>query len=161
SGRHPEVRGSRKVIEGLIQSLKSGMNFTDAMTREQGWMPEFDIALLSVGEQTGRLDKSLSMLANYYESRAQLIRDTISNMVPTLATLHVFLLIFPLTYLISFVLGIFNGDNSQCIPFLMEKAVVFGSLYAVTFFLVFACQGQRGESWRGFVEFLFGLVPIL
>jgi type II secretory pathway component PulF len=161
SGRHPEIRGSKKVVEGLIQSLKSGLTFTDSMTREHGWMPEFDIALLSVGEQTGRLDKSLSLLANYYEARAKIIRDTISGMVPTLATVHVFLLLFPLSYLTSFVLGIFNNNYAQCIPFLIEKAIVFGGLYAVTFFLIFAFQGQRGEAWRGFVESLFGWVPIL
>lgn len=161
SGRHPEVRGARKTVEGLIQSLKSGMTFTESMTREQGWMPDFDIALLSVGEQTGRLDKSLSLLANYYEARAKIIRDTIGGMVPTIATLHVFLLIFPLSLLISFVLGIFNGDYSKCIPFFVEKAVVFGGLYGVTIFLIFACQGQRGETWRGLVESIFGWVPIL
>jgi type II secretory pathway component PulF len=161
SGRHPEVRGSKKVVEGLIQSLKSGMNFTDAMTREHGWMPEFDIALLSVGEQTGRLDKSLRLLANYYEARAKIIRDTISSMVPTLATVHVFLLLFPLSLLTSFVLGVFNNQYSQCIPFLIEKVVVFGGLYGVTFFFIFACQGQRGESWRSIVESVFSWVPIL
>jgi type IV pilus assembly protein PilC len=161
SGRHPEVRGSKKVVEGLIQSLKSGLTFTESMTREHGWMPEFDIALLSVGEETGRLDKSLSLLANYYESRAKIIRDTISSMVPTLATLHVFLFLFPLSLFISFALGVFNNDYGQCIPFLIEKAVVFGGLYGITFFFVFACQGQRGEAWRSIVESLFGLVPIL
>lgn len=161
SGRHPELRNSRKVVEGLIESLKSGMTFTESMTREQGWMPEFDIALLSVGEQTGRLDKSLSLLANYYESRARIIRDTISGTVPTLATLHVFLLIFPLSYFIAFALGIINSNYSQCIPFLTEKAVVFGGLYGITLFFIFACQGQRGETWRGIVESIFNWVPIL
>lgn len=161
SGRHPEVRGSRKFVGGLIESLKSGLTFTESITREHGWMPEFDIALLSVGEQTGRLDKSLSLLANYYESRAKLIRDTISSMVPTLATLHVFLLLFPLPLLISFVLGLFNSDFRQCIPFLIEKVVVFGGLYGVTLFFIFACQGQRAEAWRSIVESLFGWVPIL
>jgi len=161
SGRHPELRGSQKVVGGLIESLKSGMTFTESMTRESGWMPEFDIALLSVGEQTGRLDKSLSLLASYYESRAKIIRDTISGMVPTLATLHVFLLIFPLNYLIALAMGIFNGDYRQSIPFLIQKAVVFGGLYGITFFFVFACQGQRGEAWRGIVESIFGCVPIL
>lgn len=161
ASRHPEVQNSRKTVEGLIQSMKSGLTFTESMMREHGWLPDFDIALLSVGEQTGRLDRSFTLLANYYESRAKIIRDTIHNMVPTLATLHVFLLIFPLYYLISFVQGLLNSNYASCIPFLVEKAVVFGGLYAVTLLLIFACQGQRGETWRAFVESIFGLVPVL
>src|SRR5215475_3449102 len=95
AGRHPEVRGSRKTVNELMQSMQSGLTFTESMTRAQGWMPEFDVALLSVGEQSGRLDQSFKLLGKYYESRATVIRDTISDLFTTLATLHVFLLIFP------------------------------------------------------------------
>ncbi len=45
-------------------------------------------------------------------------------------------------------MGIINNDYAQCIPFLIEKIVVFGGFYGVVLMLIFACQGNRGEGWR-------------
>jgi len=131
------------------------------MTRVQGWLPEFDIALLSVGEESGHLDASFKLLADYYAIRAGIIRDTIAGLVITTVTLHVFLLIFPLGLLISFVQGIFDNDYTQCLPFLVEKAAVFGTLYGTVLLLIYACQGKRGERWRSIMESFIGLIPLL
>ena len=161
ASRHPEVRGSRRTVQDLMQYMQSGLNFTESMARVHGWMPDFDVALLSVGEQAGRLDQSFKTLASFYESRAKVIHDTIADLVTTTATLHVFLLVFPLRYLQWFAIGIFQNNYSLCIPFLLQKAAVFGILYLTVFFFIFACQGQRGESWRAFVESVFSPIPVL
>ncbi len=158
---NPAARGSRSTILGIISHLKSGLTFTDSMKRVQGWMPEFDVALLSVGEKSGRLDSSFKTLASYYATRAKVIRDTISGLIVTLATLHVFLLVFPLPLLVAFVLGILNNNFAQCLPFLIEKLIVFGGGYGLVFLFLFAGQAQRGEAWRAIVESVFGVVPIL
>ena len=165
-----------RVVNVLIQYLHEGHTFTDAMQMVSGqkrgvdavlkpsrsyWLSDFDIALLSAGEESGRLDIAFRTLARYYATRAKIIRDTIAGMLVTLATLHVFLLICPLDYLIGFVKGIIDGDPSQCAPFLIEKVVAFGSLYGIVFFFILACQGNRGEKWRTLVENVFGIVPIL
>ena len=162
SSRSASVRSSRKTILGLIENLQAGYTFTDSMKRVQGWMSEFDIALLSVGEESGRLDVSFKLLSNYYTTRAKIIRDTISGLITTMATLHVFLLIFPLGLFTDFVVkGIFQGQYSMCLPFIIEKIVVFGSLYGLVLFLIFACQGKRGERWRLLVESIFQMIPLL
>jgi type IV pilus assembly protein PilC len=131
------------------------------MTKVQGWMPEFDVALLSVGEQSGRLDNSFKILASYHASRAKIIRDTISGMIITIMTLNVFLLVFPIGYLQGFALGIINNNFAQCIPFLVEKTVVYGGFYGMILLLIFACQGSRGGSWRALLESIFGVIPVL
>ena len=158
---NPEVRVSRKTISGLIHWLKSGLTFGDSMIKVQGWLPEFDIALLSVGEKSGRLDESFKLLSVYYASRATIISDTIAGLLTTGATLHVFLLIFPLGYFTEFVMGLMNNEYSRCVPFLVEKAVVFGALYGGVVFLIFACQGKRGEGWRALMEALAQMIPLL
>ena len=156
------VRGSRKTIRGLIENLQAGHTFTDSMKRVQGWMSEFDIALLSVGEQSGRLDISFKQLSNYYQTRAEIIRETISGLFTTIMTVHVLLLVFPPMLLGQFVArGILGGDYSQCLPFILEKVLAFGILYGAVFFLIFACQGKRGEKWRLMVESIFQLIPFL
>lgn len=161
AARNPAVRGSEKAVTQLINHLKSGLTFTDSMVRVRGWLPEFDIALLSVGENSGRLDLSFRQLSAYYEARAKIIRDTIAGLATTVLTLHVFLLIFPLGFLISFAQGIFYSNFAQCLPFLIQKLIVFGVGYAVVFLLIYASQGNRGEYWRSVVEGITGTIPIL
>ncbi len=161
AGKNPAVGSLRKIIPVLIGHLQDGLTFSDSMVRIHGWLPEFDVALLSVGEQSGRLDNSFKLLAGYYSTRAAIIRDTIAGLIVTIATLHVFLLVFPLNLWISFALGIYHHQYAECIPFIIEKAVVFGAIYGIVLFLIFACQGNRGGKWRFTVESLLGLVPIL
>jgi len=162
ASRNPAVRSSRKTIHELSYHLQSGLTFSESMNRVQGgWMPEFDVALLSVGEHAGRLETSFKLLSVYYSSRASVIRDTIVGLLITMATLHVFLLVFPLSYLVMFAQGIIYADYERCIPFLLEKLVAFGLLYTSIFFLIFACQGRRGEGWRSIVEAVVSPIPLL
>jgi type II secretory pathway component PulF len=162
TSRNSAISGSRKTILQLIDNLKAGHTFTDSMAQAQGWLSEFDMAILSVGEQSGRLDVSFRLLSNFCGARAKIFRDTISGLISTLATLHVFLLIFPLTLLISFVVdGIFGGHSAACVPFIIEKVLVFGGLYGLVLFFIFASHGRRGIRWRSLVESMFHCVPIL
>jgi type II secretory pathway component PulF len=131
------------------------------MSLVHGWLPDFDTALLSVGEQSGRLDQSFRLLASYYDSRAKLIRDTLAGLMVTAATLHVFLLVMPLGFLIEFAQGVMNGDLKQMLPFIIEKIAVYGILWGSIFLSIFASQGNRGEGWRSAVESVLGCVPVL
>ena len=157
----PGIGVPRRTVLELIQQIHAGHTFSESLLRSEGWIPAFDIALISAGEQAGRLDGSFKLLATYYSTRARLLRDMIAKMMVTAATFHVFLLIFPLSYLIEFAQGIFNGRYSMCVPFLIEKAIVFGSLYGFIFFLLYAGQGQRSETWRIVIESFTHMVPIL
>lgn len=161
-GRNAALRGSRQTIRKLVENLQAGHTFKDSMARVQGWLSDFDMAILSVGEQSGRLDVSFRMLANYCAARAKIIRDTISGLLTTIATLHVFLLVFPLKLFVAFVVeGLMNGNYAACVPFIVEKLVLFGGLYGVVIFLIFACQGRRGVRWRSLVESIFQCIPLL
>ena len=71
---NPSMRGSRRTIAGLIRNLEAGLTFSESMQRVQGWMPEFDIAMLSVGETSGRLDSSFRLLSAYYAARGKKCR---------------------------------------------------------------------------------------
>ncbi|HEU5395973.1 MAG TPA: type II secretion system F family protein [Verrucomicrobiae bacterium] len=158
---HSALRGSRKHLLELVSHLNNGLTFSESMVAVHGWMPEFDVALLSAGERSGRLDISFKTLAGYYATRAQIIRDTLSRMIVTAATLHVFLVIFPLGLLIGFVQGILYDNYRQCLPFILEKIIVFVGLYTIAFASIYAGQAGRGEKWRASIEYLAQLVPFL
>jgi len=177
------LRASRQTIERLISYLQQGHTLKDSIQIIQTGrieaeklpgmeislmphsgkfaIPEFDLELLSVGEETGRLDAVFKQLSEYYAAKAKIIRDTISGLLVTIATLNVFLLVFPLSFLILLVQGVMDNDWHQCLPFIFEKLFIFGALYGIVFFFIFASQGTRGENWRAMMEFIFQCVPIL
>jgi type IV pilus assembly protein PilC len=156
-----KLRVSRKVMVTLLEHLKNGLSFGDSMAQVYGWIPEFDIALLSAGEHAGRLDYSFKQLGMYYDTRAAVIRETLGGLWRTAITFHVFLLLFPLGFLFDFILGILNGDYLKCVPFVVERVAAFALLWGTVFLLIFACQGSRGEPWRAIMERISRLVPIL
>lgn len=158
---NPSIRVSRKDIFGLIKALESGMTFSQSMYQVQSWLPEFDIALLTAGEQSGRLDTSFKLLSTYYSSRAKIIHDTIAGLATTLITLHVFIMVFPLALLTELAQGLFTGDYSRCIPFVVQKVATFGILYGSVFLVLYACQGKRGEQWRAILEMISLKIPVL
>lgn len=179
TGRNRSIGIPQRVIQQLLHHLNEGHTFSDSMQLVAGqkrspqgidtttrpnreyWLSDFDIALLSAGEESGRLDSAFKVLARYYATRARIIRDTISGLLTTAATLHVFLLIFPLYLLIALAQGIMDNNFLMCVPFIINKILVFGALYGTIFFLIFACQGNRGESWRAMVESVFNVIPLL
>lgn len=148
-------RSARKALSQIHQRLLEGQTFSQAMGRLGGWVPAFDTALLSAGEQSGRLDLIFKSLSGYYKARAQITRDAISEMLRSILTIHVFCLIFPLPLLVD---GVARGLWT---PFLLEKIAIFGTLYGVTFLFAYACQGQHGEKWRLLLETISRRIPFL
>lgn len=159
--RNRATGSMRKYLPMVIERLRNGLTFSDSLRQVTGWLPEFDVALLSAGEQSGRLDVSFKQLADYYATRAKIIRDSIGRSFITIATLHVFLLVFPIGLLQEFAIGIRDKSFSECMPFIFEKIAIFGALYALVFFLIFSFQGNRGGRWRTALEWLLHLIPIL
>jgi type IV pilus assembly protein PilC len=161
AGNNVSLRSSRKYIATLLEHMRDGQTLSDAMLHVHGWLPDFDAALLAAGEQSGKLDFSFKRLGEYYASRAQIIRETISSLAIAALNLHVFLFIFPLSVLIKFAMGLLNSDYRLCLPFIKEKIIVYGLLWGVIIFFIFACQGKRGDRWRAILESLNQLVPVL
>ncbi|HTR42914.1 MAG TPA: type II secretion system F family protein, partial [Pseudomonadales bacterium] len=161
SSNNSALRASRKTMSALVGHLQNGLTFSDSMSRVQGWMPEFDKALLSAGEHSGRLDWTFKLLANDYASRAAIIREMLWQMLRTILTLHVLLLIFPLGPLIGLAFAVRDGNPLEAIPFFLWRGVAFSILYGSVFLLIFACQGRHGEGWRSMVESIMRIIPVL
>jgi type II secretory pathway component PulF len=160
AGNNASLRASQKTISALLGHMQNGLSFSDSMTRVQGWMPDYDKALLSAGELSGKLDAGFKQLAISHEMRAAIFQDVLVSFLRTFVTIHVYLLVFPLAYLIKFVMGIMNNNYYDCIPFIRDKIVWFSGMYALIFFFIFACQGNRGEKWRAFLETIGQVLPI-
>ena len=71
AGNNAALRGSQKTISALVEHLKNGLSFSDSMMHVHGWMSEFDMALLSAGENSGRLDATFKLARRLLQPRAR------------------------------------------------------------------------------------------
>jgi type II secretory pathway component PulF len=101
---------------------------------------------------SGRLDACFKLLAMHYEERARMVKQTISDLLYPVFTLHVAIVVFPFTEVVR------TGDITH---FVLTVLGMLVPMYALVFFLIFACQGRHGERWRAILENVFRPVPVL
>src|SRR6266516_1915866 len=150
--RSPPVRSYRKALGQLVTEINEGATFSRALHSVQGWIPDFDAALLEAGERSGRLPQCFKLLAQYYSERCTMARQVIHDLMYPLFLFHFAILIGPF-------LDLFLSGN--IVAYLTKTLGVLAPLYAVTFAIVFASQGRHGESWRAFIEALTHWIPFL
>ena len=151
--KNPLSRSFRKPLSRLLSHLERGCTFSEAMTgAEGGWLPSFDVALLQAGEQSGRLDSCFKLLSEYYQERAQLVRQTMGQLRYPLFLFHFAVFIGPFPRFIA------TGNLAS---YLIETLGLLAPIYAAAFLLILACQGRHGETWRSILERILQFVPFL
>ena len=115
-------------------------------------MPEFDLALLHAGEQSGRLDQCFRMLSGYYSARASLAREFLMGLAYPAFLFHFAIFLLP------FIDFFKTGDFAM---YLLRTFGVLLPVYGVTAALIIANQSRMTESWRAFVEEVLHIVPLL
>ena len=153
--RRPPASAYHKPLQRLLNEIAQGATLAGSL-RRLDWLPEFDLALIGAGEQSGRLDACFRLLADYYNDRARVIRQVISQLIYPVGLIHlaafVFLIILP------FAASQFNAS----LPLLFAKAVlILSPLYGAVALMIYATQSKHGENWRAWIEAFWRLVPIL
>src|SRR6185436_17213582 len=120
--------------------------FSEALLSLGRWLPDFDVALLSAGEKSGRLDACFRLLSDYYSERARMVRSVMADLAYPLLTLHVAIFVFPPDLLKALVM---NGD---VFGFALAKLKQLLPLYGLVLLLIWACQSKHGEAWRSLIE---------
>jgi type IV pilus assembly protein PilC len=152
----PPARNLRRPLADLAEHLHEGATFSDSVASlGAGWLPVFDLALIQAGENSGRLDVCFRFLSEYYQQRAVLARQVISDLAYPAFVLHMAVLIFPITWLTRFVLqGDFTG-------FVFAKAAILFPAYAAIVLLLYLGQAKHAEAWRAFLEQVLRPIPVL
>ena len=153
--RRPPASAYHQPLQRLLNEIAQGATLAGSL-RRLDWLPEFDLALIGAGEQSGRLDACFRLLADYYNDRARVIRQVISQLIYPVGLIHlaafVFLIILP------FAASQFNAS----LPLLFAKAVlILSPLYGAVALMIYATQSKHGENWRAWIEAFWRLVPIL
>jgi type IV pilus assembly protein PilC len=150
--RAPPSRSYRQPLERLLKRLNEGYSFTESLRTMGQWLPAFDIALIEAGEQSGRLESCFRLLADYYNDRARLARQMITDLLYPVFLLHFAIFIFPFAHFFA------SGD------WRLYFAQTFGILipiYGVVVLMIYAAQSKHGERWRSLVESLLDPIPVL
>ncbi|MGA3181411.1 MAG: type II secretion system F family protein [Verrucomicrobiota bacterium] len=154
--RNPPSRSQRAPIAQLQEHLRQGHSVGAAVAKLGSWMPAFDAALVDAGDRSGRLDACFKLLAVHYEERAQMARQMISDLAYPVGLFHFAVLVFAF---IGYVMPGHGQGNATL--FWLHLLVPLVPVYALTLFLLFACQGRRGPEWRSWLESVLRPVPLL
>ncbi len=148
--RTPPLRSFREPLNRIRLALENGMTFAEAAQNTGGWIPQLDLALLRVGEETGKLDLIFQVLARYYQERAMLSRTVIAEMIYPALLLHVAVL------LLGFVQFVKSWNTAAYFAWMLTILI---PLYLLTFFTVLVVQGKFGDKWRALVERFCKVIP--
>jgi type IV pilus assembly protein PilC len=152
---NPPARSFREPLEHLLNELAKGATLAESL-QQQAWLPPFDVALIGAGEQTGRLDSCFHMLADYYNDRARIIKQVISQLIYPVGLIHfaalVFLIVLPFAQ---------SEFNASLLLLFVRAAAVLLPLYGAVILLIYAMQGKHGEQWRARIESFLRRVPML
>ncbi|MEI7728842.1 MAG: type II secretion system F family protein [Verrucomicrobiota bacterium] len=135
-----------------LQEIAHGRTFADSLEKTGGVVPAFDLALIRAGELSGRLDQCLHLLADYYDDRARLVKQVISELAYPAALFHFAILSFPFP-------DLFVTGNVWVYAF--KTLGVLLPVYGAVLALIYVMQGRHGDAWRARIEQILHRVPLL
>ncbi len=95
-----------KVLDGLVESIASGLSLSDSMKKSDGVFGPMVINLVRAGEEGGVLDEVLDRLALFYEKRQKLKNKVKGALIYPVTT--VFVAIFVMSAMLIFVVPKFK-----------------------------------------------------
>jgi type II secretory pathway component PulF len=153
--RNPPQPSLRPHLARALSGLREGFSVSEALSRSGSWLSSFDIALISAGEQSGRMPQCFELLAQYYGDRAKLVRQVIGMTIYPIFVFHFAVLLFPVSTFTDLIL------KGEVVAFVAEKVFVFAPVYGLALLVYYSMEAKRGERWRSAVERVLHAVPIL
>ena len=153
--RSPPAPSFRVPVRRLLDALTKGATLAGSL-QPLDWLPAFDLALIGAGEQSGRLDTCFRLLADYYNERARILQQVISQLIYPVGLIHLAALIF--FVVLPFAASEFNASLTLLFA---KAALVLSPLYGAVAWMIYATQSKHGENWRAKIEAFLRRVPIL
>lgn len=126
----------KRIISDIKVMVEKGMPFNEAISMHKEVFPPVVQYLIKIGEETGRLDKSLDEIADYFQ-RIEDLRTAIKRALiyPIFATVVSFgAVCFWLIYVLPQIVNAMK-DMGITIPFITQLLVQIGSLLKKFFYL--------------------------
>lgn len=145
----------RHSLLACVDDIEHGLSLTDAIRRHRRLFSEADIKIIEVGEISGQLVESFSLLADWHLLKIQTRNIILSGLTLPVLELHIASLLWPLPAFIM-------GDISLQGYFIMAFSMLLFFLYipvAVVLFILLI-SGRQG-CFRKLLDFALLKIPIL
>lgn len=166
-----ENRHLRQIIDDISEKIKSGLSFSNALSFYKRVFPNIFVRLVTIGEETGRLEQSISEVAEHLQRM-----DDLSKMVKRALIYPIFSLTITLGALAFWVFYVLPKimivlvDMNLKLP-LITRLVLGASdftkhywyilvLAPVAFFMLFAVL-KRKDTTRYYIDLIKLKIPIV
>jgi general secretion pathway protein F len=114
-GEQYEKERLKSIVLGVRARVREGYSFADGLKDFPRAFPDIYRATVEAGEQSGHLDAVLERLADYTESRQELIQKIRNAMIYPIVLLTFCMLIVTLmmTYVVPKVIGVFTNSGEE------------------------------------------------
>jgi type II secretory pathway component PulF len=166
-----ENKSLKSALADAKKEIELGLNFSDALSRQKGIFPDILIRLVKVGESTGRLDKSLTDVADHLqriEDLSQAIKRSLFYPVFAIVT-TTGAMIFWFVYVLPKIMNVIQEMGVE-LPFitraLMAVSNVISTYWYVIVGIAIACiiaiQVMRTrEKTRYYYDYMLLKLPIV
>jgi type II secretory pathway component PulF len=166
-----ENKALKSALSDVKKEIELGMNFSDALSRQGRIFPDIFIRLAKVGESTGRLDTSLSDVADHLqriEDLSQAIKRSLFYPVFAIVT-TTGAMIFWFVYVLPKIMNVIQEMGVE-LPFITRALMAVSNTIALYWYvilgilicLVIAVLVLRGrEKTRYYYDLMILKVPIM
>jgi type II secretory pathway component PulF len=166
-----ENKSLKSALADAKKEIELGLNFSEALSRQKGIFPDILIRLVKVGESTGRLDKSLTDVADHLqriEDLSQAIKRSLFYPVFAIVT-TTGAMIFWFVYVLPKIMNVIQEMGVE-LPFitraLMAVSNAISTYWYVIVGIVIACiiaiQVMRTrEKTRYYYDYMLLKLPIV
>jgi len=115
--------GQRHAMQMLLDGVKRGEELSAVMKREQPFFPTLMVAMTRVGEESGKLERSLLSLAAHYQHQRAVRKAFISSIAwPALQLIAAIMIISLLIYLMGILTPAGGGQMADVLGFGLRGA---------------------------------------
>ena len=116
---------AKEVWQSVYESVQKGESFSDSLLEYRGIFPDFMVAMVSAGEQSGSLDTIMQDLSDYYQKQNKM-NNTIKGAMTYPMVLGILMLVI-IIFMFVFIMPTFAGmyDNPDDMPALTKVMMGF------------------------------------
>ncbi|MBP1746177.1 MAG: pilin secretion/fimbrial assembly system protein PilC [Deltaproteobacteria bacterium] len=166
-----ENKSLKSALADAKKEIELGLNFSDALSRQKGIFPDILIRLVKVGESTGRLDKSLTDVADHLqriEDLSQAIKRSLFYPVFAIVT-TTGAMIFWFVYVLPKIMNVIQEMGVE-LPFITRALMAVSNAISTYWYVIvgiaiaciIAIQVMRTrEKTRYYYDYMLLKLPIV
>ena len=166
-----ENKHLREAVNDIKERIRTGVGFSEALTFHKDIFPDILVRLVTVGEETGRLEQSLQEVSNHLQ-RLEDLADTVKQSL--IYPIFAFVtcggaMLFWLFYVLPKITVVLRDMNIE-LPLITRMLLAvsdfstaywyFGLIVPAVFFIIFKIMTRR-EAVRYYVDLLKIKLPII